>query len=196
MRALYAPNLLHGAIEVTFPGERARRLWRIDSLRGTTYLLLLSEDAPNLTGVQRQFGFPDQPWLTKDYQPLLDRIRPGGRWQFRLVCNPTRSVPPSEVGQRGRVEAITLIPRQREWLAKQGEKHGFCVEEGLFDVKASEWRKFRKGRENGREVTILQTTFEGMLTVTEKEAFLDALQGGIGRGKAYGMGLMTVMRNA
>lgn len=196
MRALYAPNLLHGAIENAFPEERARRLWRIDQLRGQTYLLLLSEDAPDLTGVQRQFGFHDQPWETKDYQTLLDRIQPGSRWQFRLVCNPTRSVPAKEPGQRGKVEAIAVIPLQRQWLMEQGAKHGFRVEEGAFDVKASEWRKFKKGRENGREVTLLQTTFEGIMTVTDREAFLEVLQSGIGRGKAYGMGLMTVMRNA
>lgn len=196
MRALYAPNLLHGAIEDAFPGARARRLWRIDVLGGATYLLLLSEDAPDLTSVQRQFGFDDQPWMTKDYQPLLDRIQTGTRWQFRLACNPTRSAPAQADGRRGRVEAIAIIPLQRKWLEEQGRKHGFCVEEGAFDVRSSEWRKFKKGRENGREVTLLQTTFEGMLTVTDREAFLKALCGGIGRGKAYGMGLMTVMRNA
>lgn len=196
MRALYAPNLLHGAIESAFPGGRARRLWRIDQLRGATYLMLLSEDAPDLTGVQRQFGFDNQPWQTKDYQPLLSRIQPGSRWQFRLVCNPTRSIPTDVPGQRGRVEAICVIPRQREWLMAQGEKHGFRVEADSFDVKASEWRKFKKGRENGREVTLLQATFEGVLTVTDREAFLDVLQNGLGRGRAYGMGLMTVMRHA
>lgn len=196
MRALYAPNLLHGAIENTFPGERARSLWRIDVLRETTYLLLLSEDAPDLTGVQHQFGFADQPWQTKDYQPLLDRIQPGSLWQFRLVCNPTRSIPGNAPGRRGKVEAISVIPLQRKWLVEQGKKHGFRVEEGSFDVTASEWRKFKKGKENGREVTLLQTTFEGTLLVTEREAFLKVLQSGIGRGKAYGMGLMTVMRHA
>lgn len=196
MRALYAPNLLHGAIENAFPGERARRLWRVDQLRNQTYLLLLSEEAPDLTGVQRQFGFDGQRWQTKDYQPLLDRIQPGSRWQFRLVCNPTRSRPADVPGQRGRVEAICAIPLQRKWLTEQGGKHGFCVEEGSFDVKASEWRKFKKGKENGREVSLLQATFEGMMTVTEREAFVDVLLNGIGRGKAYGMGMMTVMRNA
>lgn len=196
MRALYAPNLLHGAIESAFPGERARRLWRIDQLGGRTYLLLLSEEAPDLTGVQRQFGFVDQSWQTKDYQPLLDRIQPGSRWQFRLVCNPTRSIQANVPGRRGRVEAISVIPLQREWLMEQGKKHGFRVEEDSFDVLASEWRKFKKGRENGREVTLIQATFEGMMTVTDRDAFLDILQNGVGRAKAYGMGMMTVMRHA
>lgn len=62
------------AVEAPFTGERARRLWRVDVFRGQTYLLLFSSEKPELPGVQAQFGFPDQPWETKDHQPLMDRI--------------------------------------------------------------------------------------------------------------------------
>ena len=44
MAALAAPQKLHGAVESAFTGERRRRLWRL-------YLLLLSEDVPELSGV-------------------------------------------------------------------------------------------------------------------------------------------------
>ena len=37
-------------------------------------------------------------------------------------------------------------------------------------------------------------TFEGLLEVTDEELFRNMLVNGLGRGKAYGMGLMTVMR--
>ena len=39
-------------------------------------------------------------------------------------------------------------------------------------------------------------TYEGVLTVTDTELFCKALTEGIGRGKAYGMGLLTVARVA
>ena len=42
-------------------------------------------------------------------------------------------------------------------------------------------------------MSILGATFEGILTVTDPELFCRALTEGIGRGKAYGMGMMTVM---
>lgn len=194
VRALYAPGMLHGAVESAFPGEKERRLWRIDQLRGQTYLLLLSAEKPDLSGMQAQFGFRDRGWETKDYQPLLDRIREGSRWRFRIVCNPTRSAPCGP-GVRGRVEAITVAPQQRDWLVRQGQQHGFTVHEGEFDVIGSEWKRFRKGKENGREVILLQTMFEGFLTVTDAPAFVETLTNGLGRGKAYGMGMMTVMRD-
>ena len=51
MEALAAPQKLHGAVESAFAGERRRRLWRLDRLGERLYLLLLSEDAPDLSGV-------------------------------------------------------------------------------------------------------------------------------------------------
>ena len=37
-------------------------------------------------------------------------------------------------------------------------------------------------------------TYEGVLQVTDAEAFCRLLTNGIGRGKAYGLGLMTVLQ--
>lgn len=195
MRALYTPSILHGAVESSFPGNRARRLWRIDLLRGQTYLLLLSAERPDLSGVQTQFGFPGQGWETKDYQPLLEKISEGSTWRFRIACNPTQSIS-AEEGKRGKVKAISVVARQREWLIRQGTQHGFEVQENQFDVVGSEWKKFSKGNENGREIVLLKATFEGVLTVTDVPAFVEMLTSGLGRGKAYGMGMMTVMHNA
>ena len=39
-----------------------------------------------------------------------------------------------------------------------------------------------------------EATYEGVLTVTDVDKFKELLCNGIGRGKAYGMGLLTVMR--
>ena len=42
-------------------------------------------------------------------------------------------------------------------------------------------------------VSLLSVTYEGVLQITDEEKFCQLLTGGIGRGKAYGLGLMTVM---
>ena len=39
---------------------------------------------------------------------------------------------------------------------------------------------------------MLSVVFEGVLTVTDADAFRNALVNGIGREKAYGMGLLTI----
>lgn len=46
----------------------------------------------------------------------------------------------------------------------------------------------------GRPVSLLSVTFEGFLTVTDADLFRCTLTEGIGRGKAYGMGMLTVVR--
>ena len=68
------------------------------------------------------------------------------------------------------------------------------MKEGEFVAVQEQWYKFRKLQEGGRPVSLLSVTFEGMLTVTDVELFRRALTEGIGRGKAYGMGMLTVMR--
>lgn len=191
MRALDNPEILHGMVEACFPEEHQRDLWRLDKLNKQTYLLLLSRDEPDLKPLATQIGLSGTDWETRDYQPLLNRIRAEGVWRFRLVANPVTSIPkPGE--RRGKVKAITIAAQQCEWLSRQGERHGFLVKPGQFDVVQSEWKVFRN---KGRAVSILSATFEGILTVTDTECFLKALQMGVGRGKAYGMGLLTVMSN-
>ena len=90
MIALTSPQKFHGAVENSFSGERRRRLWRLDRLNGKLYLLLLSEELPDLTGLCAQFGTGAAP-ETRRYEPLLERVTPGSCWQFRLTANPTRT---------------------------------------------------------------------------------------------------------
>ena len=45
-----------------------------------------------------------------------------------------------------------------------------------------------------RKVAVKKVTYEGVLQVTDPEQFRALLCQGMGRGKAYGLGLMTVMR--
>lgn len=192
MMALAAPSRLHGAVEQAFSGERKRNLWRLDTLRGRQYLLLLSEERPDLTRAAEQFGFPDRDpaWESRDYLPFLQRIGPGTRWHFRLTANPTISR--KRDGKRGKVYAHITPGHQKEWLLKKSEKRGFSLEEDSFDVVRSCWQRFsRKGE---RTVSILSVTYEGILTVTDPELLRASLIEGIGRGKAYGMGLMTLVR--
>lgn len=53
--ALASPSKFHGAVEEAFPEKQARNLWRIDTLGGTMYLLLLSADKPDLSHLAAQF---------------------------------------------------------------------------------------------------------------------------------------------
>lgn len=194
MKALISPNLFHGAIESAFFGEKTRKLWRIDNIRQHYYLLLLSDVEPKLSNVVSQFGFDETNvgWETKDYKVLLNRVENNSNWHFRLIANPTKSC--RQVGKRGKIQAHITPYYQKQWLVERCEKHGFSLLEEDFDVVESKWYKFYKKGNRNKQVTMLSVTYEGKLTVIDKEKFTKTLTDGIGREKAYGMGMLTIIK--
>ena len=132
MAALAAPQKLHGAVESAFAGERRRRLWRLDRLGERLYLLLLSEELPDLTGLCAQFGTGAAP-ETRRYEPLLERVTSGSCWQFRLTANPTRTrKDPADPLARGALKPCYLAAGQEHLLRGPAGKHWFCLTEGAF----------------------------------------------------------------
>ncbi len=200
MKAFASPNIVHGVVEHAFQGERKRKLWRIDCLNGDWFLLIVSEDQPDLKEAVKQFGMAEGgAWTTKDYEPLLNRIEAGQFWHFRLIANPTISRMPQRDGIgsdrgkiRGKVYAHQTPEQQEQWLISRALQHGFSVEEGDFHAVHQEWYHFKKRGQNHRQISISGVTFEGILSVTDAEIFRKTLCEGLGRGKAYGMGMLTV----
>lgn len=112
MTAFSNPQKFHGAIESAFPGERGRNLWRLDELGGETYLLVLSEEIPDLSEAVKQFGHDGESFETRDYDKLLERVSDGSRWQFRLTANPTICKKKSDDAPRGKVMAHITVEHQ------------------------------------------------------------------------------------
>ena len=199
MRALSEPQLFHGAIERGFFGKRQRNLWRIDPLGNMLYLMVVSAEKPDLSAAAQQFGSPSDavPWETKEYDPLLSHIVDGSKWHFRLTANPIKHLPGNcAAGERGKIVAHVTPEHQQRWLQEKAPQYGFEVKPDDFLAVSEKRYQFRKGTDNRRLVTLLAVTFEGTLTVTDAEIFRRTLVNGIGRGKAYGMGMLTVVRTA
>lgn len=187
MKALADPKIFHGALDCCFSGGRPRNVWRIDRLKENLYVLILSEEKTDFSSFCKKFSPSESSWETKDYEPLLSRLKKGDTWRFKLSANPTY-----RVGEKGKITAHAAPKCQKEWLMKKSLKNGFQLESDGFDVIENKWFKFRKDSTNA--VTILSVTYEGLLMITDVELFRKALVNGIGRGKAYGMGLLTVVR--
>lgn len=191
LRALNVPRRLHGAVEAAFTGPRTRRLWRLDRRASRLWLLILSEESPELSGIVAQFGPPNGTAETRDYALLLARVAEGTVWRFRLAANPIKNV--KVAGGRGIVRNHVTVSQQEQWLAERAPKHGFALEPDGFHVVDARWIAFDKAA-GGNRVRIHAVTFEGLLRVTDAALFREALTRGIGRGKAYGLGLLTLMR--
>lgn len=191
MLALANSNHFHGALESCFSYTGSRKLWRLDNVNGTMYLLILSQEEPNLSSFCKQFSPSQDSWETKDYTPLLENLKAGTIWRFRLTSNPTISHR-TDKDKRGKVLAHITTEYQRKWLIERSEKNGFQLFENDFNITGNKWQRFIK--RDRCNVTFLSVTYEGLLNIKDVVLFRKVLTEGLGRGKAYGMGLMTVMR--
>lgn len=180
----------HNWVEKCFPDEiskkeRLRHLWRIDILNGRKYLLLLSEDKPNLNRLA-EFGV-EKTAETKDYQPFLNNLSDNQMLRFRLTANPTYRT-------NGKVYPHITVNQQKEWLLDRAEKAGFTILKGEdgsanFDITSRDWPILY----HKRRVRLSRVAFEGVLMIKDVEKIRETLIHGLGREKAYGMGLLTVI---
>ena len=178
-------------------------LWRLDRVHGGYVQYVQSACKPDWS--QLAGDYLTEPALVRSLQPVLDSIEPGRRFAFRLVANPVRAIPrPNERSQpklsertRGIKVALHNPQQQLAWLIRKGEQHGFVIPTGVRgqpDAAPSPCQTLTSQRREGDSghITIEPVRFEGHLIVTDAAAFSNALRTGIGRGKAYGCGLISL----
>jgi len=78
---------------------------------------------------------------------------------------------------------------QEKWLTRKGKNHGFS----LVSIHVSEERMAHGDKRNGGAIHAFSVLFDGILAITEPGKFNAAVNSGIGRGKAMGLGLFSVV---
>ena len=199
-RALASDQVMHAMVLAGFPHLTAdeRVLWRVDiANRHDVMLYVVSPARPDMTGLVEQTGWPlEQTWKTAPYANLLDRLEAGQQWRFRLSANPTVSEAQGP-GVRGKVRPCRTVGQQEEWLSKRAAAIGvsFGDSEPAFVVTRRGMSEFpRTDTVTGqrKRVQLTKATYEGALEVVDVDLLRRALVQGVGRGKAYGCGLMTL----
>jgi CRISPR system Cascade subunit CasE len=198
---LASPHKLHGAVQAAFPpgqadaGEAGRVLWRLDTYPHQVTLYLVSPHRPDLTHLVESVGWPaTHGWDTREYTPLLDRLRVGDRWAFRLTANPVRSARKNDTATDTQRLGHTTVTQQTRWLLDRAERNGFTITPtagGEPDVAIQGRRIWKFPRQN-HTVTISTAVFEGQLQITDVDALRRSLTCGIGPAKGYGCGLLTL----
>jgi CRISPR system Cascade subunit CasE len=183
----------HNWVENSFPEEmeegiRSRKLWRIDTLFGKKYLLIVSKQKPALDKLEK-YGVTGTA-QTKDYNKFLGSIEEGRLYRFRAALNPVKAISRGP-GKRGRVVPEITAEYQLKFLESRADKLGFELVPNDYRIVEREWVPFRK--KGQKMIRLSRAVYEGVLKVTDKEAFYKTLTNGIGKKKAYGFGLMTVI---
>lgn len=214
-RLLTNPQAMHAAVKSMFPPDidesGTRVLWRVDHdpASHTHTLYVAGPEHPKLAVMVEQAGWLNRPGDTADYDRFLASLVTGQEWAFRFVGNPVKSLSQGP-GRRGRVIPHVTPAQQTQWFLDKAERHGFepCRRFGRPGVTGEEGtgepdvtvtgRKdlsFSRsaGPGAGRNQVVLRTArFDGVLRITDVEEFRLALRQGVGRGKAYGCGLISL----
>lgn len=200
MKALMSPEIIHAAVMASFPAIQKdssdRVLWRVDNLDPSTYILVQSKVKPDFTHIIEQFGWPasGQHWDTVEYDSFLSDINAGDIRKFRIRANPTRSVSQGGgKGTRGKVCQHITAEQQLQWLIDRSKKCGFSVEGPNLQANIIS-RDNLKFRNKNNTISLGAAVFEGILKVEDAEAFINTIENGLGRAKAYGFGMITISR--
>lgn len=197
-RLLASPSAIHGAVLAAFRDppvgqSTGRILWRIDIDSHRSCLYILSTERPDLTHLVESAGWSDGPgWATAEYDVVLEGLALGQRWHFRLTANPTRSVRDLERPRSRRVGHVTAA-QQLDWLVERGAKLGvsFLSEADSPQVLVT-GRSSVAFRHEPAKLSLTIARYEGVLIVEDPMLLRQSLLYGIGPGKAYGCGLMTI----
>ncbi|MCX8648787.1 type I-E CRISPR-associated protein Cas6/Cse3/CasE [Gilliamella sp. B2776] len=196
---LYA---IHQWLWQLFPNQDKRTfLFREEQTNKVSQYYILSEVAPI---TDHELFFVE----TKRYFPQLSL---GMKLAFSLRVNPVvfKKGKRSDVmmnvkylAKKQDLSELDLKNRQNEaalnWLIKQSENRGFSLfqnneKQVRCDVIGTKQHQLHK-RTGMNPITFTSVDFEGILTVTDPQLFLETLYQGIGKSKGFGCGLFLIKR--
>jgi CRISPR system Cascade subunit CasE len=213
------PYEMHRTLMRAFPGESdggpGRVLFRLEEDRRleSPTVLVQSEKEPRWTflGELNDYLCADVE-TPKDIMPAYQNLRNGQILRFRLRANPTKRIAKQDDPMKGKRVELARENEQIDWLIRKGLERENGVPGGFqllmkavkntrgeagkiacVDVCPEGKQTGRKREEgHGHVTTHLAVLFDGLLRVTDKGAFLESLIRGIGSGKAFGFGLLSV----
>lgn len=161
-------------------------LYRLMETRDQIYLLVSSTIKPDAEALKLH-GYNTDETMIRDLSPLHSVLVDGKYLRFELLASPCK-----KTGIDGSKRRVFLEKQEErlEWLRRKGKNGGFDVTvadeiSGRVDVC---------GRRSGTEIINSAVLFSGVLRITDSETFWQSYTCGIGPGKAYGLGLLTLAR--
>jgi len=185
-RALSERGRLHSLIEDSFTGPRQHPLWRVDKEMGIYTLLIVSTDIPDLGKIEKAIGSGDGRTIPYDeYSPKI--VNENEVLRFRISVNPT-----IRRSKDGATVPLNLHRTENQPYSSEDWVREKLKTAGVEVIKI-EVVDFRSIRVKCGKGLVFKVTYDGLLKIADSEKFREAMLTGIGRKKAYGCGLITVM---
>jgi len=184
------PYSLHRVVYSLFPDVRSEDDKQASEFSGIQFSdlggdargrkVLLLSDRPPAANIDGQYGEVNS-------RPLPAGFLNHRHYRFKLIINPTRRDNASKklLPVKGR-EAIA------DWFMARAEASwGFVADPAALQVERVEVLRFKEKAQ--REVTLAQAHMTGVLRVTDADIFRQSVARGIGRGRAFGCGLLQIV---
>ena len=184
-RDLSRPHDLHKTIMAAFPDNldkaKERVLFRIEQRAQPQQLILLiqSQEQPDWSKLPASYLLDDPATKAVNLQ-----LQPGQRLSFRLRANPTKRLSAGK-GNNGKRIGLYKLEEQINWLQRKATDHGFAIHSAMPTQQ-------QRVDDRRQDLKFFSVQFDGILQVTDPTTFLAAIQSGIGSGKAFGFGLLSV----
>jgi CRISPR system Cascade subunit CasE len=182
-------HALHQRIMQAFPDEQQenpRAHWNVLFRQepNSSIVLVQSSVEPNWTHLSNCYLIQPPNLASVDF--AASRLEPRRVLQFRLKANPSKRDKQSRklIGMFHQTDQIA-------WLERQANQHGFK----LLGVDVIPTPNVFGVKEEGKApIRILTVMYQGILEIADSALFINAMQQGIGRGRSYGCGLLSVAR--
>jgi CRISPR system Cascade subunit CasE len=180
---------LHRRIMQAFPDEQRdqpRADWNVLFRHepDSNVILVQSAIEPDWNGLRQGYLAKDP--ITKLFDLDASQLHAGRVVQFRLKANPSK-----RNKETGKTIGLFHQPEQLAWLERRAAQHGFTLlsvdtvpTPNVFGMKG-------KGTSPIRIVTVL---YQGVIRIDDPALFGTAIRQGIGRGRSYGCGLLSIAR--
>lgn len=162
-----------------------------------------------------------QGYITKDITKMYNNLQNEMLLRFKLLANPTRKINTSTKKDRmngktknnGQRVPITDEIKLIQWMTRKGVVNGFEImslktppnilnirirNDGMLNgIKKISQKKANNQEKNQSEhfkLSFYGVEFEGILKIINSKLFIKAMKQGIGSGKAFGFGFLTIAR--
>ncbi|MFJ9446386.1 type I-E CRISPR-associated protein Cas6/Cse3/CasE [Kitasatospora sp. NPDC101235] len=191
---LYDRTHLHHRLQTLTPDPhttQTRLLYRLEAHPDAPLLLVQTPQPPDPARLPAGYAASIE---TRPLGELLDWIAPGRALRYRIDANPSHHENPPD-HPAGAPRPHNYTPRHASnaeealaWWHRQAERAGLTLTTTL-DTRQDAVFASRKGAADLRLPTV---RFEGTATVTDPDALRTAITRGIGQGKAFGLGLLSI----
>jgi CRISPR system Cascade subunit CasE len=184
------PYSLHRVVYSLFPDVRSEADKQASEASGIQFadiggdaggrkVLLLSDRSP-AANVAGQYGEVQS-------HPIPEGFCSHRNYRFTVVVNPTRRDNASK-----KLHPVRGHEAIADWFMARAEASwGFVVDPQRLQVEGVEVLRFKDKVQ--RDVTLAQARLQGVLRVSDPETFRHSFARGIGRGRAFGCGLLQIV---